>query len=133
MTEPERTDPTPAPPDTRDETAVSRRTVQGVRRANLASIVATALIAVLVVVSVPVSTTVEYSRLSRGWDLPVVILAVVPLVLLPPYITTGKRGSQDLRARERKVFVLVACIYLALMVGAQVAMGWGFLRAGGIW
>ncbi|MBF4581676.1 hypothetical protein ITJ54_03235 [Curtobacterium sp. VKM Ac-2865] len=129
MTEPERADPTP----TGDETAVSRRTLQGVRLANLVSIVATALMAVLVVVTVPLSTTVEHSRLSRGWDLPVVILAVVPLVLLPPYVTTGRHRPEDLPARQRKGFVLAASVYLALMVGAQVAMGWGFLRAGGVW
>lgn len=114
-----------------DEDEASRRALRGVRRATLVAVIVAVAIAVVVVTQVPLTTTVEYSRLSQGWNLPVGILAVVPLVLVPPYVKTAKFGPDDLPSSQRKGLIIAAAVFIGLMLGAQVVMGWGFLEAGG--
>ncbi|ROS59143.1 hypothetical protein EDF38_1983 [Frigoribacterium sp. PhB160] len=112
--------------------AASRRALVGVRRATLVAVAVATLTAVVVVMTVPLATRIEYTRLSRGWGLPVVVSAVVPIVLMMPWFATAKHGPADLPARQRTAFVVVAGVFVALMLRAQVVMAWGFLQAGAV-
>jgi len=106
------------------------------QRVMLAFIIIMLVIAVTVAVSVPWGTTVEYSRVSRSAELPVIFMALCPASLATLYVSNRRiisKSSNGMPAWQRKYLLSsVMLIVIGAFTAGQVVMAHAFLRAGGL-
>lgn len=119
---------------TEREIELGNRAVIFWQRIMLVAVIVMLVVAVIVVILVPWGTTVEYSRVSRSAELPVILMGLCPLSLATLYLSNrriSRKSSNGMPTWQRKYLLSSVMIIIigALTVG-QVVLAHAFLRAG---
>lgn len=88
------------------------------------------VVALYVLTQVPPGTTISYTRLSREWQLPIVVLGLFPALILSLWVRARKAPDEDLPPVERVILVVGLPLLLLVLVGGQFVLGHAYLQAG---
>jgi len=102
------------------------------RRVLLAGVLLDIVVAVFVVIQVPIGTTVSYTRASREWQMPLLVLLIAPLVLISLWWRSRRAASESLPRGERRFLLVIFVPFWLFFVVGQLSMARDFLIAGGV-
>lgn len=108
------------------------RTIVWLRRVLLAGVLLDIVVAVFVVTQVPTGTTVSYTRASREWQMPLLVLLIAPLVLISLWWRSRRAASESLPRGERRFLLVIFVPFWLFFVVGQLFMARDFLIAGGV-
>jgi len=108
------------------------RTIVWLRRVLLVGVLLDIVVAVFVVMQVPIDTTVSYTRVSREWQMPLLVLLIAPLVLMSLWWRSRRAASESLPRGERKFLLVIFVPFWLFFTAGQFFMAHDFLIAGGV-
>lgn len=108
----------------------SRTLVVHMRAVILVGLAVDLVVALYVLTRVPPGTTISYTRLSREWHLPIVVLGLFPALILGLWVRSRKAPNEDLPPVERIILIVGLPLLLLVLVGGQFVLGHAFLQAG---
>jgi uncharacterized integral membrane protein len=107
-------------------------TIVWLRRVLLAGVLLDIVVAIFVVIQVPIDTTVSYTRVSREWQMPLLVLLIAPLVLISLWWRSRRAASESLPRRERRFLLVIFVPFWLFFTVGQFFMARNFLIAGGV-
>jgi hypothetical protein len=108
----------------------SRTLIVRMRAVMLVGLAVDLVVALYVLTQVPPGTTISYTRLSREWQLPIVVLGLFPALILGLWVRSRKAPDEDLPPVERVILVVGLPLLLLVLVGGQFVLGHAYLQAG---
>lgn len=115
-----------------DAKPIGGPTIVWLRRILLVGILLDLIVALIVSTQVPLDTTISYSRLSREWQMPLVVLLIAPLVLGGLWWRSRHSASEPLPRGERKILLVIFVPFWLFLTVGQLFMARDFLIAGGM-
>ena len=109
--------------------ASSRKITRVIWIFTIAAFIITAIIGVTVALHVPLDTTVRYNRVSRAFDVPLLVLAFIPLFLASLAIKNRHPETKALPRWERLFLMYFGAFYLLAFVAGQIVFAVYFYDA----
>ncbi|GAB2978940.1 hypothetical protein [Frigoribacterium salinisoli] len=109
--------------------ASARRITRAIWLSTIAAFIITAIIGMTVVLQVPLDTTVRYNRVSRSFDVPLLVFAFIPLILASLAIKNRHPETKALPKWERLFLVYFGTFYLLASITGQIVFAVYFYGA----